>query len=457
MEHGPLVGVRRLRRTAERAPDHRDRYVDLLRAFAISAVVLGHWLAVVVVRTPEGGITGENALVHIPWAHPLTWLLQVMPIFFLVGGYANAASLTSHYRRGGGTAGWLLGRTDRLMRPTTALLVALAVFALAGRALGLDEEDIGLAVWAALIPLWFLAAYISVVFLTPLMYALHRRAGLAVPAALTAAVLLIDTARIGFGVPVIGEANFLLVWLTVHQLGFAWRDGRLPRHPVPFALLGAGGTALLLALTMFGPYPVSMVSVPGEELQNASPPTFALLTLAYTQTAVVLLLSGPANRMLRRIGPWTAVVGVNTVVLTLFLWHMVAAVIAAAVLFPTEIFPQVPVGSAEWLLLRVPWVLVVAVVLTVLVAVFGRIEVRSGSTSAVAGSAGERPDPWRSPPVWLRWGLIVFGGVAVVTGLLVTGIEGPGYHGPVAMPTVSFLGYLLGAAALRAARERLTG
>jgi hypothetical protein len=40
-----------------------------------------------------------------------------------------------------------------------------------------------------------------------------------------------------------------------------------------------GGMAVLLLLTMVGPYSISMVQVPGAELQNISPPTLALLEL----------------------------------------------------------------------------------------------------------------------------------------------------------------------------------
>ena len=126
-DRGPALFAR-VRRAARETPARRDRYVDFLRAMAILTVVLGHWLAVVIVSA--NGMTGDNALAHLPWARPLTWFLQVMPVFFLVGGYANAASMDLHRRRGGDGAGWLLGRTDRLLRPTSAFLGLLWACAL---------------------------------------------------------------------------------------------------------------------------------------------------------------------------------------------------------------------------------------------------------------------------------------------------------------------------------------
>lgn len=105
-----------LREMARRTPDSRERTVDLVRALSIASVVLGHWLLIAITET-NGVYDGGNALRHIEWAHPLTWLFQVMPLFFLVGGYSNAASMRAHEDAGGDAGGWLLGRFDRILRP----------------------------------------------------------------------------------------------------------------------------------------------------------------------------------------------------------------------------------------------------------------------------------------------------------------------------------------------------
>ena len=78
-----------VRDLAAATPATRNRVVDLLRAAAIVVVVLGHWLmAAVVVR--GGELVPGHLLGLATWTHPLTWVFQVMPVFFLVGGYANA-------------------------------------------------------------------------------------------------------------------------------------------------------------------------------------------------------------------------------------------------------------------------------------------------------------------------------------------------------------------------------
>jgi fucose 4-O-acetylase-like acetyltransferase len=435
---------RELHRLAETTPPYQDRHMDLLRAAAIGAVVIGHWLAIVVSYDERNGLTGRSVLEVLPWTHLLSWLFQVMPVFFLVGGFANAASLTSHLRRGGDATSWLLSRTGRLLRPTTVFLVVLASAALAAQVVGADPELVGIGVWLATIPLWFLVAYASVVVLTPPMHALHRRAGLAVPIALVALVGLGDLVRLALGIPYLGEANYLFAWLAVHQAGFAWFDGRLANRPPVSVPLAVGGFGALMLLTVRGPYPISMVNVPGEEVQNAGPPTLALLALATTQLGLAMLLHDRTNRWLQRPRVWTAVVGVNSVILTVFLWHMAAAVVATLLLHGTGFWTPAPVGSAEWYWGRLPWLATLTVLLAALVALFGRVEMRGTWRPGRDELRGTRA----------RMVLTLAGLAGVLSGLLGVTVAGPGRHGPFGLPTPVLLAYLLGIAALELARRR---
>ncbi|WP_140158046.1 acyltransferase family protein [Micromonospora sp. NBS 11-29] len=412
--------MRRLRQLAARTPPGRERYADLLRALAITMVVLGHW-GVTAIGYDHGRPAGHSALADLPWAWPVTWVAQVMPVFFLVGGYANAASLVSRRRRGGSATGWLVDRSARLVRPTSTLLLVLTAAAAVATVLGADPARVRTVVWFATIPLWFLVAYFVVVALTPPMYALHRRFGLAVPVVLVGLVALGDLGRV-LGPVDLADGNYLFGWLAVHQLGFAWYDSNPPartdtdarvnpnagadmpagtggypdtsavtggtevrglrRRRLPLtrragAILLAVGLVALVLLTTVGPYPVAMLNVPGERLDNAAPPSLALLAAATAQLGVILLLRRPAERWLRRPGPWRAVVAVNAVVLTVFLWHLTAAVLLVGLLDALGVLPTPRVGSAAWWAWRIPWLLALAVVLSALVAVFGPVEVRT--------------------------------------------------------------------------------
>jgi peptidoglycan/LPS O-acetylase OafA/YrhL len=450
--------MHRLREYAEHTPPQRERYVDLLRAVAILIVVAGHWMVIVVTEGTHG-VEGFSALEVLPWGRPITWLLQVIPVFFMVGGFANAASLVSHTRGGGEAEDWLLDRSARLVRPTTVLLVALAAAALVARLAGVDPLQLGRAVWLATIPLWFLLVYLVVVFLTPLMHRLHRRAGLVVPLVLVGLVAVGDVARLAFDAETLQLGNYLFAWLAVHQIGFAWQDGTLPVRPRVAVPLLVGGAVALVFFTVVGPYPVSMVDIPGTSLRNLSPPTLALLALATAQLGLVLLLRDAGERWLRRLGPWTAVIAVNSVILTVLLWHMSAFLLVIPAVYASGLFPppQPPGDTSGWLLWKLPWLAAAFIVLGALVALFGRFETR-GLRGAQARRSRWTPRALGRP--WPRALATIVGYAAAVFGLLGVAVAGPVDRGPLGLPTGALAVFLIGAVLLRAARAaggRLAG
>ena len=161
-----------LREMARRTPPDRDRYVDLLRAFSIATVVLGHFLiAVIYWRNERIGVFNVVGLASGLWL--LTWVLQVMPLFFFVGGFSNKKTYESLVRGGSGYREFMRGRAVRLLRPTAVFLGVWVVVQIA-----LHVLDVGGSGWVRLSflpfgPQWFLIVYLGVVAATPLMLRLH--------------------------------------------------------------------------------------------------------------------------------------------------------------------------------------------------------------------------------------------------------------------------------------------
>jgi hypothetical protein len=360
-----------------RTPDNRDRYVDLLRVASLGVVIVGHWLMAVVLVGNDGAVSATNVLALQPSLQPLTWLLQVMPVFFLVGGFSHATALASIQRRGGTYADFVRSRAGRLLRPT-ALFVAVwllvgLVIELSGHYRGVFE----LATRTVAQPLWFLGVYLGVVALAPAMLRLHRRwptRPYAVPVTLIAGAVAVDLLRFGLDVGQVGFLNVALVWLAVHQLGFLYADGVLVRAGRGFAAaLAVAGLAVVVALTAYGPYPVSMVGMPGDRISNMAPPTIALLAHSLWLTGLVLLLRGPVSAWLRRERVWRNVIVANGLAMTAFLWHL-TALFAATVVTLAVGLAQPAAGSVAWWLLRPLWIAVLAVLTLGLVSAFRRAD-----------------------------------------------------------------------------------
>jgi len=364
-----------------RTPATRNRYIDLLRVFSIFVVVLGHWLMAVIVIDAGGAITGDNILGMVSWMQFLTWGLQVMPIFFIVGGFANAASWISARDKGVTYGDWLRGRMARLLRPTL-------VFAAVWTALTLK---VGLTLVA--VSVWFLGVYLLVIPLVPVMLRLHDRFGLLVPVASISLAALVDLLVREAGLGGIGYVNYLFVWVAVHQLGFFWRDGRTAGR-ARAVLLAATGMAALVVLSGIGPYSRSLLGVPGEEFGNTQPPTIMLMAVGLFQFGIILLLEAPARRWLERERVWAAVITANGLAMTVYLWHLPA--MAFGVLFAqlSGIGLRGEALTAGWWATRPVWVATLVLITVPLVLVFHRIERRrqipaiptGRPAAAVAGS-----------------------------------------------------------------------
>ena len=79
-------------------PADRDRVVDFLRAASICAVVIGHWM-IAMVWWDAGVLRTTSAIGVTSYLWLATWFLQVMPIFFFVGGFSNLVSYDATRRR----------------------------------------------------------------------------------------------------------------------------------------------------------------------------------------------------------------------------------------------------------------------------------------------------------------------------------------------------------------------
>ena len=365
MTGAPGGGVAAL---ADATPAGRDRVVDAVRAAAIVVVVLWHWVGSLTHRGPDGVVVMPNPVDAVPGGWLATWVLQVVPAFFVVGGFANLAGWDAADRC---ARVFLRRRARRLLAPAgvwvAGWLVVEAVATLAGAATPLIAWFPGV-----LTPLWFLGVYALVTALVPVTARGHRSARRRTLLLLAVLVGVAEAVRLAVGGPVAAGVSSVLVWLLVHQLGYLWRDrGRLStRGALGIVGVGAGGLAVLTGLLG---YPRSMVG--GAEGSNLWPTTPAVVALAVLQLGVIALVAAALDRLLRRRRPWRWVVAVNATAMTLFVWHMTAFVVVFVLVEHLGAAPG-GVPDAGWLAARPFWLVAPMVVLAALVAAFRRVELR---------------------------------------------------------------------------------
>jgi fucose 4-O-acetylase-like acetyltransferase len=371
------AGLSKLRAFAEgidaATPAHRDRAVDALRAIAITGVILGHWLVTALVVTSHGHGTivhDDSPLATLPVLVPLSWVFQTLAIFFLVGGYSAAKSYRGGYRA------WLVKRMIRLSRPVAFLAVIWTLVAAGLIAAGVPGSTLHVLIKLVLDPLWFLGVFALLTATTPVAVGLVRRLGASAALIPMAIVAGVDLVRFGLGdLPWLGWINVLAGWMVPYLLGIAWARGAFASRKVP-AIMLAGGVAATAALVLCAGYPASMVGVNGAAISNLNPPTLAVVTFGIAQTGLALLLRDRLARWMRRPLAWAVVAVANLSAMTLFLWHQTAFI---TVTMLGSLFGQLPglhtaPTHLAWIVERLAWLPVFALVLGALWAIFRPVE-----------------------------------------------------------------------------------
>ena len=362
--------------TPRTAPAGRDLTLDLARVVCVLLVVFVHILFTGVGRNPDGSLLIEKTVEAQSWFTAASWIANIMPLFFVVGGYAARAGWKSAVARGDTADTFVRVRLARLARPALPLLLFLTVALGATRMLGIDPALVDTVAIGVGSPLWFLAAYMIAQAFAPLMMRLHERHGAWVLLVLFAASLAVDAIRFlfvggvlgiepvraggyGLGQELFGIPNIVFVWLFAQQVGFFLYDGWFARRRWwQLVLLMAGGYALLGGLVSLGGYTRSM-------LGNQWPPTATMAALAIIQAAALTLLHVPLTALMRTHAAQGAVFLIGSRLMTIYLWHLpvIMMLIGLELLLPLPL--PVP-GSPVWWWTRPVFLVVVLAVVWLL-------------------------------------------------------------------------------------------
>jgi hypothetical protein len=151
-------------------------------------------------------------------------------------------------------------------------------------------------------------------------------------------------------------------------------DRNLP-HKSAIAL-SLTSLTVLIGVTWSGLYPVSMLDIPGTNLDNATPPTTAILVLGLVQIGIILATAPQVERFALRPRVWRLIVGTSGLMMTIYVWHLTSlslAMAAATFLFNGAILTIEP-GTTLWWATRPAFFAVLIAITAALHVPFARFE-----------------------------------------------------------------------------------
>lgn len=306
----------------------RDDLIDAVRALSVIVVVIFHAGLWRVTRQDSGWVARTMDLG--PWGWYLSWVLLVMPLFFVCGGFVHALAVDKMHARGTTLAHFLANRGRRLVGPLVVFVTIFAVPSTVMAWLGHREQAVFLSHNLTKL-LWFLVAYLLTVLLAPTMVALHERSPWMAPLALVALATAVDWWAIRADDLDLRYLNLAFVWLACHQLGIAYQRGFLRRGPrwQPLAAIGAGVAGIVILVNSGWPLPA--LGMGERQVSNLQPPTVAMVALCLAQTGVLGLVARRVPAWLHRPGVQKNIGILNALLMTIYLWHMPCVVVAFAV------------------------------------------------------------------------------------------------------------------------------
>jgi fucose 4-O-acetylase-like acetyltransferase len=390
----------------------RDRVMDAVKALALLLVVAGHSLAWTV--TGSGSVI--NTLDAVPYMFPLTWVLQILPLFFLLAGAGLVRLASTRDSRG------YLTRLTRLSAPALPLIVAAMVLAVIAGALA--GKDAGKA--AGLLPIqlvWFLGVYLVLVAAAPLLVRFSGSLAIAVWLVL---ILGVDLLRVNVN-ELIGWANLILVWGLFAAIGTRLNRLRAIRRPILAIGVIAFAAAAIIAIVV-GPYSPALISTDAVKgISNLAPPTIVLALVGLAQICLLLLVWPLLQRALDRDRLWVPVAIFASRAMEIYLWHMLVFTLAIAGMIGLAIAPAAL--SPLW------WLQHVAVAAIVLTVVWFAAPVLGRLSRSLAGLLGRASPRVSLGTAWARV-LLVFAAIALLC------VSESGVADPVTLRSVLLLPYV---------------
>jgi hypothetical protein len=337
-------------------PATRDRAIDVIRIGSLVGVVVGH--TIMATSTLRDGVfIWSNLLTASPVFQALTWIFQIMPLFFFAGVAASVNAWTPASSWGN----WLMRRCTRLYRPVFYYLAFWWV-ALAGLSMVLPEHVYEPVAGISIQLLWFLGAYVLVLATVPLLARITTTGRLA--AAVAGAyvfVAVVDAIRINLdGASALGYLN-MIAWVIPGMFGVAYRRELLTGRAA--LMLGFVMLAVNLGLLVVGPYELSLVGIETQQLKNMTPPSLLLAGHAIMMCAFAIAAAPAIRRWAQRPRVWWLTAIGNSGAMTLYLWH-IPPLLAIHLVFDYLGYPRFDPGTSGFVVLSIVQLLIMGALVT---------------------------------------------------------------------------------------------
>jgi len=324
-----IVGFKNVAKEAKKTSISRERFIDFIKVVGLLMITFNTEY-LLDFKNSAGELLVYNDSFTVDNKTQFTWFTTGISLFFFSTGFTNKIAWYSNVGRDGSQWKFLTDRVNSLMGPVLVWIASISVllnvfFRYLKFPLFITTENDGLVTITEFLmwPLWIVAIYLVVVIFCPLTIYLHKKNPYLTIVSLILMTIAIDIIEFSISLSYIKLFNYLLFWLTIHQMGYFFADGKIFKYKSSiFATV-----SLISYLYLFYKFNTSneFMSVSGyrlSEISNEDPPTMYYLISSVGLLSFFLLFRKSLEDMLQNTNTWLIFNFVHSNIYTIFLWHI---------------------------------------------------------------------------------------------------------------------------------------
>ena len=312
----------------------RERFIDFLKTFGLLLLVINSFSFLDIDYSGGEYLIINNSLISFN-LQIVTWFTVSLPIFIFSMGFTNLIAWYSNVGRDGSQWNYLVDRVNSLLGPVLVLIFTVSIglnILLRGSFipdyLTTTEDGIISLVEFTLWPLWLVSIYIVMVMFAPLTIYLHKKYPFLTLAVFALATIFVDILDVPINYSYIQVFNYLFFWLTIHQLGYFYADGKIQiLNKKIYFLFGFILYGYLYYQFSLNEITLNFANYRLNSISNEDPPSAYYLLVSLGFIFLLISINKYLDKLMNNKTVWLIFSHIHSNIYTIYLWHLISLVI----------------------------------------------------------------------------------------------------------------------------------
>ncbi len=328
---------------AENTSISRERFIDFIKTSGLLMLIINSFIFLFVTNS-GGEYIISNLSTTSQTFMTISWFTIGMSLFIFSMGFSNLIAWYSNVGRDGSQWNYLVDRINALVGPVLVWIIAITTTLnillnqnMIPDFLTTFEDGVISSVEFSLWPLWMVSIYLVMVMFAPFTIYIHKKYPYLSITTFIALLMLIDFINFPINFAYMKVLNYLFFWLTIHQIGYFFADGKLQliKNSI-FPIIAFFSYGYLYYQLSINKTFLSFSNYRLSEMNNEDPPTAFYFVASIGLLSLLFSFKNIIEKFLNKTYLWKIFSLLHSNIYTLYLWH--SMVVLSLYLFGIPIY-----------------------------------------------------------------------------------------------------------------------